>query len=833
MVPLERLCRRTTLVKTARTRAVVAFALQAAALVALALSLLGVSWLDSRSRPRVLVLVDRSDSVPRAAGDAAVAEVVRAAKAAGSGELLMLEFAGRPGAPAALPAASVAELRPSGTNIEAALDDALAAHARTPFASAVMISDGLGNAGDTARALRAMREAQLPLQWIAVGRPPPETRVSEVLAPDRVMVGQRIQVAVQLAGRLDRPLRVNATARAPAGETQLASGEPDGEGRAIIELDASRSGAVVLDVALEDPRSKQTLDALRDAAVIDVAPSAAILYVQGSAGALSRSLRAGGWVLKVIPATRLDVRTDELDGYQAVVLDDVAISDGSPRFWNALVSAVQNRGLGLMVLGGERSFARGGYRQSVLESVLPVSSEAAVLDEPASIVFAVDKSGSMGQGSAGVNRFQLAQRAVLETARSLTERDSLGLVVFDAVPRVLIPLGPARAGTLALARDWQTTPNGGTKLAPALEAAIDELERAAAGRRMLVVVTDGFVDDAPLAELHARLARSRIEMIALAVGPDADVSALERVVGADTSLVLRVNQAAELPRVMRAALERRRQRVERGTIPVAQRQRLPFSSGTLKDWPPIAAYAVTRSRPDASVAVQSQRGDPLIAFQRSGQGRVVVVTCGFGAWTPQWLQWREWPRLAGGLTDWISGTPQGSALAVSDLPAGLLIEADVQAVTGWPDPESVSIAVKTPTSQDRLVTDYIAPGRLRATLPDTSSGLYTFQVSTSLGTQRHLHLRRNRAENETWGTNPALTGWKTDGLVSDWDPRSLAQHRFGDRALRPVDRSLIGLALALFLSGVLVDRARLHKASIGRHARHWRTFFSAAHKGLK
>jgi hypothetical protein len=152
---------------------------------------------------------------------------------------------------------------------------------------------------------------------------------------------------------------------------------------------------------------------------------------------------------------------------------------------------------------------------------------------------------------------------------------------------------------------------------------------------------------------------------------------------------------------------------------------------------------------------------------------------------------------------------------------------------GWPDPDSVSIAVKTPTAQDRLVaTDHVAPGRLRATLPDTGSGLYTFQVSTSLGTQRHLHLRRNRAENETWGTNPALYAWKTAGLVSDWNPGYLAQHRFGDRARRPVDRSLIGLALALFLSGVLVDRTKLYEASIGRHARTWRRFFSASRQDI-
>jgi hypothetical protein len=650
-----------------------------------------------------------------------------------------------------------------------------------------------------------------------LGRAAPETRIAEVLVPHRATVGQRIDVDIRLAGRLDRPLRVGVVARTAEGETQAASGEPDGEGRAHVELDANRNGAVVLDVALEDPASKQPLDALRDAGVVDVVPRAAILYAQGSPGPLAASLRAGGWAIDAIPAAKLDMRTAALDGYRAVVLDDVAISDASPRFWSALASAVRDRGLGLLALGGERSFARGGYRQSALESVLPVSAEPAMLEEPASVVFVVDKSGSMGERSGGVDRFQLAQRAVLETAHSLAERDSLGLVVFDVAPRVVIRLGPARAGESALARDWQTTPNGGTRLAPALEAASAELERSGAGRRMLIVVTDGFVDEAPLVELRARLARSRIEMIALAVGPDADVSAVERVIGAQTALVLRVNEAAELPLVMRSALERRRQRVERGAIAVAQREPLPFTPGTLQNWPAVAAYAVTRSQPGASVGVMSLRGDPLIAWQRSGQGRVVAITCGLSAWAPQWSQWREWPRLAGGIADWISSAPQRGAVAVSDLPEGMQIDADVGNATRASDLGSVSIAVKTPTAQERPVAaEYVAPGRLRATLPDNVVGLYAVQVSTARGSERLLHLRRNRAETETWGTNPALEQWKRDGLVSDWDPGLLAQRSFDERAVRPVDRSLLGLALALFCLGVLVDRTKLYEAVVRR-----------------
>lgn len=833
--------------KGARTG--VALALQLAALGVLGLALLGGSWLDPRSRPRVLVLLDRSQSVPQADADQALAAAVRAAKAAGVGEVQLLEFAGRPATASAAaststPATGPADtLSPTSTHIEAALDAALAAHAQSPFASLVIISDGLENKGDAARALAAVRAAGLPLQWLAVGRAPPPTRIAQVLAPQRALAGQRIDISVQLVGQSvgqsavqsarqsagksadpsGQPLQVKATTHAPGGETWVSRSPVDGAGRATVSLDANHTGALRVDLALEDPATARVLDSLPDAALIDVAAPAALLYVQGSPGPLARSLVNGGWSLKVVAAAQLDAQADALAGYQAVVLDDVAVSAASPRFWQALADAVRQRGLGLLVLGGEQAFAAGGYRESTLESVLPVLSEPAALDQPAAIVFAVDKSGSMGQGSAGVDRFALAQRAVLETARGLTERDALGLVVFDVLPRVLIPLGPAAAGTLALARDWQASPGGGTRLAPALDAAIAQLERSAAARRLLVLVTDGFVDDAPLTGLRERLERSHIETIALAVGPDADVAALQRLVGAATGAgqVIRVDQAAGLPLAMRSGLERRRSKLERGTLAVQQRQPLPFASGSWADWPAVAAYAVTRARPEAVVAVQSERGDPLIAFQRFGLGRVAVVTSGLGRGTPLWLPWQQWPRLAGGLAEWIGGTDGAVSLTVSDLPGALQVEAEVRPGLGLGGTAGVSIAVDTPVSRGQvLATEALAAGRLRATLPNAGPGLYSFVVSDAQGSRRYLHLRRDRAENEAWGINPAVDTWVASGLASRW--RADFPARGGEGPRRPADRWLIGLALALFLSGVVVDRAGLQRLGLRQALGRWR-----------
>jgi hypothetical protein len=812
-------------VNTLPSRALAALALQSAALLALAWALLGGSWLDARSKPTGLVLVDRSQSMPRGDVDRALSEMVRADRAAGSGALQVIEFAGRAAAPSLSVGESTVGLRPSATNIEAALDAALAAHAQTPLAGVVVVSDGLENAGDASRGLRAAREARLPVHWVAVGRPPPLTHIAQVLAPGRAQLGQTIRLAVQLAGQLDRPLRIKASARSADGQRLPAYGEPDAEGRATIEFEARATGAVIVDLALEDPASGQTLHRSEDAAVVDVGPRAALLYAQGGSGLLAHSLLQGGWSLQVVPASRLDAQADALEGVQAVVLDDVAIADAGPRFWSALVAAVKDRGLGLVVLGGERSFARGGYRGSTLESVLPVRSEPAALDQPAAVVFAVDKSGSMGQGSGGVDRFQLAQRAVLETARGLTERDSLGLVVFDVAPRVLVPLGPAAVGTEALARSWQASPNGGTRLAPALEAAITELEGSALARRMLVLVTDGFVDGAPGADLRARLSRARIETVALAVGPDADAAALARVFGTDAASVLRVDQAAELPTVMRSGLQSRRARVERGPIAVQQVLALPFAPGTLQAWPTIAAHAVTRPQAGAAVAVQSPRGEPVVAFANVGRGRVAAVTSGLGSWTPQWLVWREWPRLAGGLAQWASGAPLGGAgvLAVRDLASGLQVEADLPPGEGEAAAAPVSISVDTPKTRGQaLAAEPMAPGRWRATLPDAGPGLYTFIVSTAQGTQRQLHLRRQALESDAWGIGPALQAWSAAGLISPWQPGALAAQRAGANPDRPPDRSLVALALLLFLMGVVVDRTRFEGVRPGALLRAWR-----------
>ena len=164
-------------------RSTVALILEVAALVMLSLALLDVAWLDARAMPRLAVLVDRSFSMPRPAVDAALRALTRSVKSAGAAEVEVLEFAGRPASARDESTDSLSAVQSSATNIERALDAALAAHARSAYAGALVISDGFETEGETVRALQAAREARLPIHWLAMGRAPPDARIVNVLAP--------------------------------------------------------------------------------------------------------------------------------------------------------------------------------------------------------------------------------------------------------------------------------------------------------------------------------------------------------------------------------------------------------------------------------------------------------------------------------------------------------------------------------------------------------------------------------------------------------------------------------------------------------------------------
>jgi Ca-activated chloride channel family protein len=152
--------------------------------------------------------------------------------------------------------------------------------------------------------------------------------------------------------------------------------------------------------------------------------------------------------------------------------------------------------------------------------LLPPSAEAIEGARPArELLFVLDTSGSMGGES-----IRQAKAALTRALASLRPGDYFNIVEFNSQHRVLYPVSmPADAGHLAHARSWlgNLKAGGGTEMAPALAAALQQVGRPGL-LRQVVFLTDGAVsNEARLFDLIGKsLGSARLFTVGIGSAPN-------------------------------------------------------------------------------------------------------------------------------------------------------------------------------------------------------------------------------------------------------------------------------------------------------------------------
>lgn len=521
---------------------------------------------------------------------------------------------------------------------------------------------------------------------------------------------------------------------------------------------------------------------------------------------LAGSLLRGGWSVTHADPSRLASGVDpEAD---VVVLDNIAIGDVEEAGWRALAQAVRKRGTGLVLLGGKRSLGAGGYRHSTLESLLPVTAQASADPELATAIFLIDKSGSMDRAAAGRSAFAYAREAVQLTAASL-EGDRIGITTFDVNARVLLPVGTHEDFAAAAKRAWRDVrPGGGTLLTSGLTSALDQFDETN-GQKLLILVTDGFTeahgDDstAGLTHLADTIARKRVDIIALGIGADASLASLQQLTTANDGVLLQLDDVAHIPRLMLAATGAKRGAVEEGAILPVQRQPLPFLALAPETrWPMLRGYTVTRPRADATVYLETARGDPLVVTGHAGLGHVVVLTGGLGRWAGAWHKWPQWGALAAGLVEWSAQSPSANLhLDLVRETESYRIIADVMDQAGnWVAAYDGMLPAHLAGPDDihrELSLSATAPGRYDAALPLTREGRYRLTVgSGDVAERRDFHYE---ATAEHAGGEGKLGAWREAALITPLEDYDASRHE----TRRPL-RTLLTAAALLFYCASLV-----------------------------
>ncbi len=403
------------------------------------------------------------------------------------------------------------------------------------------------------------------------------------------------------------------------------------EGETLVEMEVSSPG----DTYAENNRAGRIVTATpaRPIAVLSSSPE--------HGNAFARMLAAEGLeALAINPRSAPQYQEGWL-GYGGIVLLDMPAIALSTRQQGLIETAVSEHGLGLLILGGPNSFGPGGYYETAIERLSPLSSRIPRDAPEVAMVFVLDRSGSMQQPVGTGNRLDIAKRATLAAAELLNPASQIGIIVFDAEATAVLPIG-----TLDLARTARALegvdPGGGTSIHPGLVRAFEMLRDVEAPARHIVVMTDGLSQPGDFPGILARIRAEGITASAVAVGQGSDLNTVEMIAGLGGGAAHASSDFQALPSILS-------QEAMLLSAPIEEIRTRPrwidhdaaFLEGLPDPMPPIEGFVLTTAKPEARLAMVApdteQRDMPVMAWWRYGNGSVLALsTEATGPWSRHW-----------------------------------------------------------------------------------------------------------------------------------------------------------------------------------------------------
>ncbi|MDI6761336.1 MAG: VWA domain-containing protein, partial [Candidatus Brocadiaceae bacterium] len=398
-------------------------------------------------------------------------------------------------------------------------------------------------------------------------------------------------------------------------------------------------------------------------------------------------------------------------------------------------------GGGFVMLGGENSFAQGGYSDTPIEDILPVKVTAGSTFKEkkprrVSVILLIDKSGSM----TGRKLFA-TKKASIELLKQLKEGDTMGIIAFDVIPYVIAEMEPVtELEKNILSKLGKLNAGGGTDIFPAMKEAYKRLAASGSKINHAILLSDGNTRSIYYSyeALMDQFKQSQISVSTIAVGGWLVNTRLMKDIADRTGgEFYRLKDIDELPKVVVTDADNILTKAdfhEESFIP-----RVDPTSELLKgidqeQVPPLQGYSLARAKARAEVPLVSDiRGtnDPILANWRYGLGKVVAYTSDAEArWSSQWINWAKYNKFWSQTTRWaMRDKPKGDYtvnVEARDNKTYLVVES-----SGGEEKDS-QLRLRLFSSNfeaNDLSLRQVAPRRYVASLEGYKPGTYTLDVS--------------------------------------------------------------------------------------------------------
>ena len=660
-----------------RSRIALALRITVTALLLLALAGLTIT-LPSRDG-MVVVVADRSRSMPADATEQELSAVraLEAKRPSASG-LSVVSFGRRAAVePNASHLANFAsDVGPDASDLSSGITTALSLIPAGSPGRIVVMSDGRWSGDDpaAAAALSAARDIPIdirPLSRSAAG----DSAILRVDVPERVTPGEAFLINVWLQSPIHQPLQVALRRKGTVQATQRIDA-PSGLSRVTFrdraESEALLSYEVELVTQSRDPQPEN--DRAKFLIAVE-GPKRLLLVTANPASRFAALLRAGSIEVEPRDPSTIEWSLATLGAYSAVIVENVPAEQIGRGGMETLAAWVRNAGGGLFLSGGQSSFGPGGYFRSPLDEILPVSMEMRQEQRKLNLAMVVtmDRSGSMAMpaGGGSKTKMDLADLSAVQVLDLLSPNDEFGVMAVDSQAHVVADLapvsahGPSRKKILSV-----ESMGGGIFIYEALSNAARMLLSARSATKHILLLADAADSEEP-GDYKALLERCRqanitVSVVGLGTDKDSDAELLRDIAKRGGGSIYFTNDAHDLPRVFAqdTFMVARSSFVDQPTGVKTTSGASLLSGRGFSAAPSIGGYNLTYLRPKANQAMLTldEWHAPVAAAWQVGLGRVVAYTGEVdGKFTGAIGTWSDIGSFLTSLTRWSAGENRSSS----------------------------------------------------------------------------------------------------------------------------------------------------------------------------
>lgn len=705
-----------------------------------------------------------------------------------------------------------------GSDLEAALSLGAGLIPAQSQGKLTLISDGLQTRGNAAEALSSLLLRGIALDVLPVGGiPSTEVFVDYFGAPRYVHAGDRVvlQASVYSAQNTEA-LALISRQNKPWIQKPLHL--LSGHNRLEIPLLEFSPGPHRYDLEIQAPNDPFKPNN-RQSILLQIHPSPKIALFAlepGPAQLFQKALRLQGLDAEVKNPADAPKNLEGWASYEAAVLMNIPATRLSTEQQKTLEAWVKDQGGGLLMLGGANSYGPGGYYQTALDRLSPLSSKIPQEAPKVAMLFLLDKSGSMNQptGAANARRVDIARQAILEAMRLLHPESLAGVVAFDTNAEAIVPVQSVKNTAVFDDRLSSIQTGGGTALYPALVAAYGAMHGVSSLARHVVLLSDGLSEVGNFEGIVGQMAAENITLSTVAIGEGADVELVEKLARLGKGAAHVSSDWQALPGILA------QEALLLSATPVKQKAFEPrwtaADKGLLEGWPTalptLGGYVLTTAKPAAQLHLIGPNQAPVLASWRVGMGQVVAFTSqGVGAWANGWTALPQFAPMWAQVIHQILLPSARVGLSVQTHFVGDELRLEAQAIQPDTTPQS-GLLLQAKLGKQSFTLEEPQPGRYSASVIPDGSQVQTLEVqantdpplNTSIQTMPPIPNRYAFTEGNSLllGLSQASKGrvWLSpQGLFEAKPPLHWETH--------PAWPLLLLLALGLFLAGLWVRYA--------------------------